>query len=80
MGKISSAPHPGWEEFQKDHKPVGLRSEATEWLTTQAILDQLNTICPTEHYQAEDLYTYLKQAGYTLFPIAGSDVRVWLFK
>lgn len=70
--------HPAWPDFIHTHRPATCKADATIFLTTAQLLDQLNTTCDCEWMDEELLFTRMKALGYTQHHVQGTDMHVWL--
>lgn len=71
--------HPAWPTFVQNHFPAD-KFEEPELLTTQEILDRLNSIIRSEFYSEEDLFKVLQNNKFRQLTPAPVGLYLWMVK
>lgn len=75
--------HPAWDDWFSNHKPArGDDDDAldgkVEYMGTNQILEQLNSICDDESYSDLKLYHVLKENGFKYLRPAPGGINLWM--
>ena len=72
--------HPAWKQFLQEHTPALNNFDCQEALTTDQLLEKLNSIAHDDSYSSVLLLNDLRRHKFKSITLEGTDTLVWLIK